>query len=333
MTASVAPLLSVIVPFYNAFHKAQKVLLRIQECIARTNQVEFVLIDDGSTDDTLFRLQEFHRSVGESSQIKLISQQNKGPGAARNVGVSHAVGKYIWFVDADDDCDVALVIEDMSHITENIDFIDYNYHQDGHILNSMSILEGYYAQNDVDLYLCLGRIWTKIFRKSFWINNKLRYPEYCIYEDNYLIYTMPVSINVFFKSNKVAYYYSTDTDSITRSKVLSPRFFDRLITSYEGMQFLSNNGLVTNSVSERFRSIFLYTTVRVLLSYSWIKYTNEICWIISTFNYLNEKYLILPKNKTLKNTVIMMICKLFGKKNHMDIFYRMNEKNWQRHEG
>ena len=59
---------------------------------------ELIIVDDGSTDDTVSHVKRFLRDA----RIRLISQPNLGPPAARNTAVSHARGKYVCLLDSDD---------------------------------------------------------------------------------------------------------------------------------------------------------------------------------------------------------------------------------------
>ena len=86
--------LSVIIPVYNAEPYLEKC---VQSCLAP--DCEIILIDDGSTDGSLALAR---RIAAEHPGISVFSQENSGPGAARNVGIRAAKGDYIWFVDADD---------------------------------------------------------------------------------------------------------------------------------------------------------------------------------------------------------------------------------------
>ena len=92
-------ILSIIVPVYNT----EKYLVRCVESLENQDiphdRYEIVLINDGSTDDSLFIANQLS---GKYNNIIVKTQINKGQAAARNVGLSVAKGEYIWFVDSDD---------------------------------------------------------------------------------------------------------------------------------------------------------------------------------------------------------------------------------------
>jgi len=95
MDLDIKAMVSVIIPLYNS----EKY---IGECIKSVltqtwPSVEIIVIDDGSTDNSLSVAKTF-----ESQNVKVISQQNRGASAARNKGLSAANGSYIQFLDADD---------------------------------------------------------------------------------------------------------------------------------------------------------------------------------------------------------------------------------------
>lgn len=90
-------LISVIIPVYN-------VSLYLRQCLDSIinqtyTQLEILLINDGSTDDSLEICQEY---ALKDSRISVISQQNKGLAAARNKGLALASAEYLMFVDSDD---------------------------------------------------------------------------------------------------------------------------------------------------------------------------------------------------------------------------------------
>ena len=88
------PFFSVIIPVYNRAHMVERALDSVfaQTC----REFEIIVVDDGSTDDTLRVLNPY------SDRITLLSQENAGPGMARNLGAEHGVGDYLAFLDSDD---------------------------------------------------------------------------------------------------------------------------------------------------------------------------------------------------------------------------------------
>ncbi len=90
-----SPLVTVIIPTYNR----SKVLLRaLDTALNQTyRNLEVIVVDDGSTDDTRAALAPY------GNRIRYIHQQNQGASAARNYGISEAHGKYIAFLDSDDE--------------------------------------------------------------------------------------------------------------------------------------------------------------------------------------------------------------------------------------
>jgi len=93
--SSTFPLVSVILPVYNG----QKYIVEaVESVIAQSYEnFELLVIDDGSTDDTLALVNGF-----DDSRIVVKHQENAGVSAARNLGLFLASGVYITFLDADD---------------------------------------------------------------------------------------------------------------------------------------------------------------------------------------------------------------------------------------
>ena len=91
------PLVSIIVPVYNAIEYLDDCIRSITE--QTLEDIEILLVDDGSTDDSLDVLRKWEN---RDSRIKVIHQQNSGVSAARRKGVELASGDWVSFVDADD---------------------------------------------------------------------------------------------------------------------------------------------------------------------------------------------------------------------------------------
>lgn len=88
---------SVIIPVYNA----QKYLRECLDSVINQTlkEIEIICVDDGSTDDSLSILKEYEK---KDSRVKVLQQQNKFAGVARNLGMKAATGKYFVFLDSDD---------------------------------------------------------------------------------------------------------------------------------------------------------------------------------------------------------------------------------------
>ena len=96
MEPEINPLVSIIVPVYNAEDYISDAIYSVLDQ-SYTNW-ELILIDDGSTDDT----KSFILPFLKDSRIQYFYKQNGGQSTARNKGIKHARGYYLAFLDADD---------------------------------------------------------------------------------------------------------------------------------------------------------------------------------------------------------------------------------------
>ena len=91
------PLISIIVPVYNTSAYLKDCLNSILNQTIK--DLEIILVNDGSTDDSDAICQEFQR---RDKRIRYFCQSNQGVSSARNNGIAQSKGKYIGFVDSDD---------------------------------------------------------------------------------------------------------------------------------------------------------------------------------------------------------------------------------------
>lgn len=89
---------SVIVPLYNA---EKYIAACVDSVLSQEMQnIEIILVDDCSTDNSVKLCEELY---GKNDKVRIIRQEkNSGPGFARNTGIKNAAGKYIAFIDSDD---------------------------------------------------------------------------------------------------------------------------------------------------------------------------------------------------------------------------------------
>lgn len=178
---------SVIIPVYNT----KKELLNncLNSLIAQDfNDVEYIIVDDGSAKETYDYLEE----NCNDKRIKLFHRQNEGVSATRNFGISKATGKYIMFVDSDDYIKNSF-FQDIEKVVENNSFdILFFKHinltnpydlQDEPIntfkvkkIDSLTVSELIinYLKKEPDIFF--GTPWGKIIKHSLIIENNIQFP-------------------------------------------------------------------------------------------------------------------------------------------------------------
>ena len=92
-------LLSVIIPVYNVEKYLSRCLESVLDQDITEDLYEILIIDDASPDTSLAIAKDFQ---SKHSNIKIISQENKGLSGARNTGIKNAKGNYLYFIDSDD---------------------------------------------------------------------------------------------------------------------------------------------------------------------------------------------------------------------------------------
>ena len=95
---------SIVIPVYNAEKFLEKAVRSV--IVQSYKDIELILVNDGSTDGSLSNCDDFAHM---DQRIKVVSQENKGPAAARNTGIRHATGDFLFFLDADDYIEVSAI--------------------------------------------------------------------------------------------------------------------------------------------------------------------------------------------------------------------------------
>ena len=109
--ASAAPRVSVVVPVYN---KGRYLRRAVDSVLAQSfTDFELILVDDGSTDDSLAVAREY-----TDPRVRVIRQANSGAGAARNRGIDEARATMVAFLDGDDEWVPAFLDQMMALVRE-----------------------------------------------------------------------------------------------------------------------------------------------------------------------------------------------------------------------
>lgn len=107
---------SVIIPTYNR----ASTVLRALESVLRQKEASFevLMVDDGSTDDTAGKIKKLAET---KPHLQYLFEPNSGPSSARNLGISHARGEFIAFLDSDDEWLPGKLAAQLEYFEENPD--------------------------------------------------------------------------------------------------------------------------------------------------------------------------------------------------------------------
>lgn len=180
---------SVIMPIYNAGAYLSRSL---EGLVAQTLQdMEFVLIDDCSSDDSYEIAKAFREKHGEQT-VLLRTERNSGPGGARNLGLSQASGEFVGFVDSDDEIVPQMFQKLYERALETgADIVDsgyYNEKLDYAMLHVSDELAG--VQDDEkrsQLIVSGGYMVSKIYRREFLERCCFKFREKVALEDSEFI--------------------------------------------------------------------------------------------------------------------------------------------------
>lgn len=279
------PLLTIVIPFFNAASKSDRLVARLSGTLP--SDVEIICVDDGSTDDTPRVLERLQHTIGASCRV--IRQSNRGPGGARNTGLFAARGEFVWFVDADDDVRFEGVQLLRSMVDSPVQFVDFNLVESGRSVDSMELADGVYAVStpssadtvtSARLIERFGRVVSKAFRRSFLLSHHIFFPELCVYEDNAFAIITATRTTSFVKRHVDVYDHHIEHDSVTRGGaggIRSPRFYDRLLTVRYAMSEVGFGDLDANAraaATARFVELFLFNSIS-------LKPANADTWLTS----------------------------------------------------
>lgn len=242
-----APLLSVVVPFYNVEAYLEECLRSLQD--QTLTDLEVILVDDGSPDNSVDIARRF---VEEDPRFTLVRQENRGLGPARNTGVERARGKYLAFVDSDDVVApraYALMVDSLE--ATGSAFVAADVYR-------FSATSGF-RQSWTHRTVCSKQrirttlaehpelmgdrmVWNKVYRRSFWDAHQLEFPA-IKYED------YPVTLRAYLEApavdvltNHVYFWRERESgDSITQQSERLDNVRDRYLSAVSVLDVLDRH--------------------------------------------------------------------------------------------
>lgn len=208
---------SVIIPMYNREYIIGRAL---DSALAQTlDDVEIIVVDDGSQDGSVDLVKRYQK---KHDNIKLLVAQHGGPGPARNLGIAHATGKYLAFLDSDDfipenayqlmydlaeekACDVVI-----GQLLRKIDTVQNGkWHSPAGIAKVIRSHVGENCAGSFDIMLENPSMWNRFINRAFWIENGLEYNDQVFGEDFVCNYNLFRAAKSIYTVDEVVYCYET----------------------------------------------------------------------------------------------------------------------------
>lgn len=238
--------ISVIVPVYNVESYIAEGIKAI--CAQTYSNLEILLVDDGSTDNSGKICDEYAR---KDARIRVCHIANSGQSHARNVGMEMATGELIGFIDGDD-APYPQMYEHLYGLLEEYhagiaecNFVGRNSPPPDELEeNAVMVLggrEALYKQLDMkkrSRYPSTS-VWSKLFRRE--IIEKLRFPDGKIHEEYAYLCKALYDCKTYVYINEILYKRTLRGDSTTKEK-FSLRTLDKLEVCRERNQFLKKMG-------------------------------------------------------------------------------------------
>lgn len=285
-------LLSIIIPIYNV----EKYLNICLDSISKqkSNDIEFICIDDGSTDLSRGICEEYAK---KDKRFKVFHKKNGGVSSARNLGMKNARGKYIAWIDPDDYISDDWFYNIRPLLNNNIDIIFFDYIL---LKGRKRVIKKYSNKSqfiDVDLFLkeividqkIGNQLWQKIFKKTLFEN--IIFPENVKTMEDYAVLHKIIlkAQNVYYLSKKL-YFYRVRSNSLVTNTTLEKNYMSYLIAKKRYKYLLNKN-----------------------------KHISKIGYLVQSLN-LCIQYNKIKKQDRIKNERIYNQCKLEINKNIKYIF-------------
>lgn len=280
-----SPSISVIIPVYNAERYLEKML---NSLAGQTfSNAEFICVDDGSSDKSIEILQKFEAA---DKRFKIIRQNNKYAGVARNHGLKYAKGKYVIFIDSDDLLKPSMLqklytrAEQTSADIVLCKITKYN-EESNHYEEANYSLKTYMIPNEifsvVDIpdkifQITIPAPFNKFYRHDFLLRNKIKFQE--IHNTNDMLFSylsLVLADRITYLDMSLYIYRFNAVDNLTANRSRNPYCFIEAVTGLkEELISRDKYSLVRQSYIELGLNQYIYhlsNTKNIDLRYSILK--------------------------------------------------------------
>lgn len=271
------PLVSIIIAFYNEEEYLERCLESVKNQTYKN--LEVILINDGSTDNSLKIVEKFHK---EFHCCKIITIENSGPGNARNVGIENVTGKYISFLDADDELEIS-ALERMIDALENsnsdlVMCLNTMFDSSSNILKKSTWSLDEIIDSKIAISLLVNEkliptVWGKLFKTS--IAKKIRFLNSFWKEDDVFVLNYLDNSQKIFIIKEHLIKINCRNNSLTR-QVISAKMIKDICVSYDCQFEILNSQLNKKDLYQSKINTFLNLFLIIAIDLNKIKNKEEV---------------------------------------------------------
>lgn len=243
-------ILSIIIPVYNVEKYIRKTLDSIFHQQFNPDDVEIIIVNDGSPDDSMKIVDEYKV---KHSNLVIINQTNQGLSAARNTGLEVSRGDYVWFVDSDDWIEDGCLQRVLNELYKSsYDLLVYlirEYDEAGNIIRQRAFPSTLKSKTrGIDFLKCYSfdrvPMQMYIIRRCFLISKDLRFRVGITHEDIEFAPRMLIAASSVKAISEVSYcYLRRQSGNITADRFFSDKRvkdFTTIINEYSRLFSVSN---------------------------------------------------------------------------------------------
>lgn len=282
-------LISIIIPVHNS----SKYLDSCLESITKQTykNIEIICIENGSTDNSLEKLKKY------KDKIKIEILKESGLSKARNKGIELANGKYIAFLDSDDQLELTFIEELYNNLKENNSDMSICNFKEIYEETNKIILRNYFPNNKIseeqiknNLDKFNYSIWNKLYKKEIIEKNNITFPISLKYEDIPFVLEYLTKCKTISKTNKYLYNYKIHKNS--EQTTVDNRIYD-IITIMNSCLNITNKDLLED--------FYINTLTTYALKMRYVKNSklrNE--FIDKAYEEINKNFPNWKKSKYIK---------------------------------
>ncbi|RZF61684.1 glycosyltransferase family 2 protein [Sphingobacterium corticibacterium] len=288
------PIVSVIIPVYNAEDTLDMCLNLLQS--QTYSNLELLFINDCSTDSSRESIENWARKLEDREYVtvRIIDhERNMGVAAARNTGLGHATGRYVYYVDADDaiepDAIEVLVNAAVEHDAEIVGcnwFLSFEKNE--RKMNQPAFSTAYEGLMGILNGTMRWNLWLFLVERSLYENNNIRFtPGLDMGED------LMVMCKLFTFANRVTYvdrtlYHYRQSNTASLTKVYSAKHIRQVTQNVQEIERFLKESSFADRLTNHIEFLKLNIKLPLLISDDQERYKQWLDWFPEANNYIMQ---------------------------------------------